>query len=657
MASTTKTKSLPPEPKKNEASRDKNVSTKHSDESAAALRPSATRETIESIVVAFILAFLFKTFEAEAFVIPTGSMAPTLLGRHKDMKCPQCGFRFTLGASDEVESETDYLMPDMRIRSAVCPNCRYRFSDDLAFNQPVFKGDRILVTKFSYELADPKRWDTVVFKYPEEPKTNYIKRCVALPNETIEIRQGDLYRISENGATILHKEDPNKQRVLQQSVYDNDHPEAELLSAGWPERWAAVKRGEAPGAIADWTADAAGWTSDAAARSLHLPTDRAAKELRWIRYRNFLPDDSTWRDARGGRAPIAPKPKLIADFCSYNAYSNSRQMADDMGVYWVGDLTINCRFHVQQPQSDSQLLLELREGARAYHCRIEPSTGKATLSYSEPRDARESGEEHVLATAETRLKGAGDYDLAFANVDDRLCLWIDGRLIDFDGPTTYAAYGGVLVQRPWDDDLTPVGIAAQGAEVTVSHLLLQRDVYYRGDFVPARAGLDENGYAQQVEEYDGDKSYLMQKLDNPTEWFREYERGLSSRKTGPGQAYENISFQFTMGTDEFFMMGDNSPRSKDSRLWSNGRGAVHRHAVPRVALVGKAFFVYWPHGIPFLDNGVGYPKAGDKSSIWNNQLTAKLFYHQLRDGRIAEPLYPKLHVPFYPNFARMHRIR
>ena len=37
------------------------------------------RETIESIVVAFLLAFLFRTFEAEPFVIPTGSMAPTLL--------------------------------------------------------------------------------------------------------------------------------------------------------------------------------------------------------------------------------------------------------------------------------------------------------------------------------------------------------------------------------------------------------------------------------------------------------------------------------------------------------------------------------------------------------------------------------------------------
>src|SRR5712675_274714 len=61
------------------------------------------RETIESIVIAFILAFLFRTFEAEAFVIPTGSMAPTLQGRHKDIDCPKCGYHYRVSASQEVD--------------------------------------------------------------------------------------------------------------------------------------------------------------------------------------------------------------------------------------------------------------------------------------------------------------------------------------------------------------------------------------------------------------------------------------------------------------------------------------------------------------------------------------------------------------------------
>ncbi len=45
-------------------------------------RVEGVKETIESIVVALILAFVFRAFVIEAFVIPTGSMAPTLYGAH-----------------------------------------------------------------------------------------------------------------------------------------------------------------------------------------------------------------------------------------------------------------------------------------------------------------------------------------------------------------------------------------------------------------------------------------------------------------------------------------------------------------------------------------------------------------------------------------------
>jgi signal peptidase I len=104
------------------------------------------------------------------------------------------------------------------------------------------------------------------------------------------------------------------------------------------------------------------------------------------------------------------------------------------------------------------------------------------------------------------------------------------------------------------------------------------------------------------------------------------------------------------------MMGDNSPRSKDSRLWSNVRDAKHRHAVPRTALVGKAFFIYWPHGVPFLNDGKGYPDGAAKNSVFNTEPINKLFYHQKPSGKVADdPLYPSKRVPFYPNVERMER--
>jgi signal peptidase I len=661
MATTTKAKGLPSEPAKpHEAA----AKTKPSPASSG-LRPSATRETIESVVVAFVLAFLFKTFEAEAFVIPTGSMAPTLLGRNKAALCPKCGTHFTIGASDEVESETDYVIPGARITSAVCPNCRYRMGEDQVYNVPVFKGDRILVTKFSFEVKDPHRFDVVVFKYPEEPKINYIKRCVGLPNETIEIVQGNPYRVTENGKEILRKDDPNKQRVLQLPVYDNDHPERSLLDAGWPERWAAVKKAAALNAIAGWSPDADGWAEDSKARSFHLAQEHAGgNALRWIRYRNFVPKTSDWETLSAGQKPNTPRPELITDFCGYNAFSSPHIPPEDPGLYWVGELTINCRIEVKEHQPNGEVVLDLNQGARSYRCHLELASGHATLAYAEPRDSSDTGEEHKLATVDTPFIGPGSHSVSFANVDNRLCLWIDGRLVGFGDKGSYTPYGGVLIQRPWDEDLIPVGIAARGADVTVSHLFLQRDIYYRDDFVYASPRQVENQQWRgddasftEIREYEGESSVLEAKVDNPAEWFREYERGLASRQTGPGARFENVPFQFKMGENEFFMMGDNSPRSKDSRLWSNARHALHRYAVPRLALVGKAFFIYWPHGVPFGNDGRGYPDGPD--SLWNNKLTAPLFYNYDDEmgQAVLDTSYPKLRVPFYPNFARMHRIR
>ena len=90
--------------------------------------PAAIRETVESVIIAFVLAFLFRTFEAEAFVIPTGSMAPTLMGKHKDLECPMCHYRYQVSASDN-QTETDEIaprrlprhLPDVPIYGRPCP--------------------------------------------------------------------------------------------------------------------------------------------------------------------------------------------------------------------------------------------------------------------------------------------------------------------------------------------------------------------------------------------------------------------------------------------------------------------------------------------------------------------------------------------------------
>ncbi len=116
------------------------------DRHLASARKSTAREYAESIGVALAVALLLRAFVVEAFQIPSGSMIPTL----------------------EI-------------------------------------GDHIFVSKFSYgigvpftnkriaEFGDPKRGDVIVFRYPPDPSIDFIKRVVALPGETIELRRNQIF--------------------------------------------------------------------------------------------------------------------------------------------------------------------------------------------------------------------------------------------------------------------------------------------------------------------------------------------------------------------------------------------------------------------------------------------------------------------------------
>jgi signal peptidase I len=587
-------------------------------------RQESLRETIESIVFAFVLAFLFRTFEAEAFVIPTGSMAPTLYGRHKEGACEQCGYWFVVGASDEVHHELGYLLPNTRVEAAICPNCRYpsnSLSQSLAFN-----GDRILVTKYPYEFGEPNRWDVFVFKFPEEPKTNYIKRLVGRPNEKIRVRNGDAYLFDEDqGEQILRKEDPDKQRQIQIVVYDDDYPPRDLLEAGWPERWAAVERVPSR-EVHDWKPTDRGWTHDADARSFALagpPADDG--QLHWVRYRHLVPSPSDWETALA-RRPVTARPQLISDFCGYNAYYGSSGQRREMprspedvetGAFWVGDLTATVELTAADVRAGAEFVIELCEGVLWYRCRIDLNTGQATLT--EVNVQLDADEELVLGSALAPISGAGTWEVSFANVDDRLCLWVDDELVEF-GDSALLKRFAVETPLALTSDLKPVGVAAKNVDARIAHLRIDRDIFYRKTFDE-----HEHGENQQL---DNEVHNLSRLLHDPAAWSHAYAEGGAFLRQR----------DYHLGPDEYLAFGDNSPRSRDSRLWSTGVG------VPRKFLVGKAFWIYWPHGVPFLNDGRGFP----------------VLYHKTRGpggGLVKVNEYPKFTFPFYPQVWRMNRIR
>ena len=158
--------------------------------------------TLQFVLIALVLAFIFRAFVMEAYRIPTGSMAKTLRGSHYHLRCTRCGYKYDFG---------DDYGQSAQLR---CPNCTFFASPAV----PVSNGDRIFVYKSIYYFSTPKRWDVVVFKNPLNPVENYIKRMIAGPGETVEIIDGDVYI---NGQ--IARKPPRVQNDLWMPIYNNDY--------------------------------------------------------------------------------------------------------------------------------------------------------------------------------------------------------------------------------------------------------------------------------------------------------------------------------------------------------------------------------------------------------------------------------------------------
>jgi signal peptidase I len=181
-------------------------------------RAAEVANIFEWLITAFILAFVFRAFVMEAFRIPTGSMASTLKGAHFRLRCRQCGYQYDYGFNPGSFGLPEDTIPSrgVRLPETQCPSCGYRQRPGIVM--PVANGDRILVLKCLYQFFEPERWDVIVFKNPQEPDINYIKRLIALPGETVQIIDGDIYIDGQ-----IVRKPPKVQDELWMPVYDNDY--------------------------------------------------------------------------------------------------------------------------------------------------------------------------------------------------------------------------------------------------------------------------------------------------------------------------------------------------------------------------------------------------------------------------------------------------
>lgn len=69
--------------------------------------------------------------------------------------------------------------------------------------EPNFEnGDYLIIDELSYRFRDPQRGEVVVFKYPNNPSQRYIKRIIGLPGETVEVNEGKVRIVSNQGREI-----------------------------------------------------------------------------------------------------------------------------------------------------------------------------------------------------------------------------------------------------------------------------------------------------------------------------------------------------------------------------------------------------------------------------------------------------------------------
>ena len=452
-------------------------------------------ESTQTGLTALTLAFVFRAFLVEAFIIPTGSMAHSLLGAHLTQTCPACGWEYDCAPG----------------RDTLCPNCHLR--GEIPGEQvPLKAGDRILVHKWPCVLGGPvglRRWDVLVFRNPSDPTENYIKRLIGLPGETVEIVDGDIYVDGR-----IARKTPAAQSALWLVVFDQDHPPHPQVHPGAQPCW----RAEQP---ADGSSP--GWSG---LRTRVVRYEGLDDQSRAIR---FEPDDRQY----------------FQDVYAYNS-GPSRNHAP-----LVGDLRMLAEF--TPLAGDGECRWEITRDGVCFAATIRHDGAVSLEMGTEGRP----GDRRVVKQGRLRpLRAGRPHVVEFAHLDYRVYLKVDGRDVVWTSDNDYHPDLETL-RRFSRSEPVELRIVARALALELRGLRVDRDVYY---------------------------TY----------------RPEHTKRAYPGHL-------FVLGAGEYFVLGDNSPDSCDSREWVE-RG-VHLPADYRLGtvredqIVGTAAFVYLPGLLPLDGEG------------------------------------------------------
>jgi signal peptidase I len=425
-------------------------------------RATGLRENLEAIVIAILLALLIRQFAMEAFVIPTGSMAPTLLGAHLDLTCTNCGKeqpvtantlrkRYVEGRCEGCGVHNRKRVPeDASIRpeglvgrcrkcarsvrlkatwmggagksvTATCSSCRKNFTRRPENGKwplgDISRGDRILVNKFVYRFRDPKRYEVAVFKFPERPQEeNYIKRLVGLPGETLDIRNGDIYADGK-----ITRKPPELQESLWLPVYESRYVEKDR----------GGERGPA------WAQKSGHWRPNNERTQFKGKAQEG--ETAWLAFNRPITDVSCYNDSPRTRNGLhAVRDVRVA----FGAKLEGGETLALLASLVFGDdvLTAECRV------AENQIVL-FRSGRK-------------------------------LASADCQLSAGVPIELAFWRADEQVCVSVNGDqvLLRPLGPTPDGVGDST--------SHSTVRIGVRGGDAIIKEPAVFRDVYYRTELPP-----------------------------------------------------------------------------------------------------------------------------------------------------------------------------
>jgi signal peptidase I len=403
-----------------------------------------------------------------------------------------------------------------------------------AADVPRRAGDRILVQKYLYSIRNPHRWDVIVFKGPEEPKTNFIKRLVGLPNEQIVLVDGDVFVRATNAAGepreewSIQRKSHRAQNALWATVYSSEFAplRSEYNGRPWRNPW-----------------NGQGWTAE----------------------------NGSFRYAEAGGGTLAWNHSIpVTDSVPYNWTFPSLRAAE----FPVSDLRMRA---IVTPDNDAAAITaHLSVRKHQFEARI-TGDGQAELVM---RSDADGAPEQILATGATgAIRANVAVDIEFWHVDQRLTLFVNGDVV------CESEYNWTPEERISFSMRELDSTRRQYAQPS-QYLRPQRIEWsVSGPATVTRVGLDRDLYYQ-------------------------------SRRSG--SRYDRASAivnPMTLGPDEFFVLGDNSPFSRDARMWTRVDPWVAFQyddtpgIVPRSLIMGKAFFVYFPaphrgaRGLPVPDFG------------------------------------------------------